>query len=170
LRQDNNPPRSVGKPLEHVVALLTARGGGDGSCPTLPTPHSSRVPTITLNASMRPHTTRRSLDTGRSSSSNPLDEAHVPSTTPGTPQANGPDPLAPGQARAPGIPGQANAPLAPGGSAPPGQRCDLAGPAAVAIAGADPLRHRCFFRFPRHIAVHGARPPAPAMAMDPGAR
>src|SRR5262249_8116958 len=28
LRQDNNPPRSVGKPLEHVVALLTARGAG----------------------------------------------------------------------------------------------------------------------------------------------
>src|SRR5690348_14187741 len=28
LRQDNNPPRSVGKPLEHVVALLTARGRG----------------------------------------------------------------------------------------------------------------------------------------------
>jgi hypothetical protein len=26
LRQDNNPPRSVGKPLEHLVALLTARG------------------------------------------------------------------------------------------------------------------------------------------------
>jgi len=26
LRQDNNPPRPVGKPLEHLVALLTARG------------------------------------------------------------------------------------------------------------------------------------------------
>jgi hypothetical protein len=25
LRQDHNPPRSVGKPLEHIVALLTAR-------------------------------------------------------------------------------------------------------------------------------------------------
>jgi len=24
LRQDNNPPRPVGEPLEHVVALLTA--------------------------------------------------------------------------------------------------------------------------------------------------
>ena len=33
LRQDNNPPRSVGKPLEHVVALLTARGR-DGAGPT----------------------------------------------------------------------------------------------------------------------------------------
>jgi hypothetical protein len=30
LRQDNNPPRSIGKPLEHVVALLTARGAGMG--------------------------------------------------------------------------------------------------------------------------------------------
>ena len=52
LRQDNNPPRSIGKPLEHVVALLTARGR-DGSGPTLPTPHSSRAPTITLNTSVR---------------------------------------------------------------------------------------------------------------------
>jgi hypothetical protein len=33
LRQDNNPPRPVGKPLEHVVALLTARGL-DGAGPT----------------------------------------------------------------------------------------------------------------------------------------
>jgi len=27
LRQDNNPPRPVGEPLEHVVALLTAASG-----------------------------------------------------------------------------------------------------------------------------------------------
>ena len=42
LRQDNNPPRSVGKPLEHLVALLTARGR-NGSVPTYsaPTLHSS---------------------------------------------------------------------------------------------------------------------------------
>src|SRR5205085_12417548 len=33
LRQYNNPPRPVGKPLEHVVALLTARGR-DGAGPT----------------------------------------------------------------------------------------------------------------------------------------
>ena len=56
LRQDNHPPRPVGKPLEHVVALLTARGpvqAGMGTGPTLPTPHSSRVPTVALNACVR---------------------------------------------------------------------------------------------------------------------
>src|SRR4029077_6729199 len=36
LRQDNNPPRPVGKPLEHVVALLTARGGMGLDLPSWP--------------------------------------------------------------------------------------------------------------------------------------
>jgi hypothetical protein len=53
LRQDNHPPRPVGKPLEHVVALLTHGAGLGGSGPTLPTPYSSRVPTLALNASLR---------------------------------------------------------------------------------------------------------------------
>jgi len=62
--------------------------GSHGASPTLPTPHSSRVPTVTLHASA-PRMTRRSRDTGRSSPSNPVDEAHVPATGRGTPQANG---------------------------------------------------------------------------------
>ena len=85
----------------------------------------------------------------------------------------------PGQAPPP--PGQANAPLAPGGSTrPPGQRCDLAGPAAVAMAGADPLRHCCFGSRSPQCCLDGAAhmggwsrgddSPGPAMAMDPGTR
>src|SRR5207245_487116 len=91
LRQDNNPPRSVGKPLEHVVALLTARGR-DGVLMGRALPCLLRIvaacPRSRLMRVCASHTSR-SLDTGRSSSSNPLDEAHVPSTAAGTPQANG---------------------------------------------------------------------------------
>ena len=62
-------------------------------------------------------------------------------------------PLVPGKANAPLVPGKANAPLPPDGkSVPPGQRCDLAGPAAAARAphrksseepGPIRARHRC---------------------------
>jgi len=54
-------------------------------------------------------------------------------------------------------PGRANASLAPRRSAPPGQRCELAGPAAVPEVGADPLRHRCFCVARRQAATSGAR-------------
>src|SRR6185437_7365505 len=51
LRQDNNPPRPVGKPLEHVVALLTA--GIRQVSAFLPAPHGSRVPDPVRNAIVR---------------------------------------------------------------------------------------------------------------------
>jgi hypothetical protein len=51
LRQDNNPPRPVGEPLEHVVALLTA--GIRQVSAFLPAPHGSRVPDPVRNAIVR---------------------------------------------------------------------------------------------------------------------
>ena len=167
--------------------------------------------------------TRRSLDTRRSSLSNPVDEAHVPRTGPGTPQANGRSeapgrpvrpaarpsrgPPAPtdrlclravspapcvGQSlrssagASPGpwtrLPGPGHSGEAPdkqthrwpldGQSAPPGQRCDPAGPAAVARASKrtlgrsaqTPLR----WGVTRHNAARGEAPPRPRKGDDPG--
>jgi hypothetical protein len=140
----------------------------------LPTPHSSRVPTITLNASMRlayqdvpwtrdvhpyptlwmrpmfpaPRRVRRKR-TARSPRPWPPRPVGAPFAgrdarsrlAAGRPVAASRITLSPGGLRtkhaprgSPDNPGQANAPLAPGGSGrPPGQRCDLAGPAAVAM-------------------------------------
>ena len=50
LSQDHDPPRPVGKPLEHVV-LSSQRGTGRLGVPAAP--HGSRVPDPVLNAIMR---------------------------------------------------------------------------------------------------------------------
>ena len=114
--------------------------GSHGASPTLPTPHSSRVPTITLHASGASHA-KTFPGHGTFTSSNLVDETHVPRNAPGTPQAN-----------ALGARGQRADALSPdkqthrwppdGQAAHPGQRCDPADPAAVMSMreGAEPIR------------------------------
>src|SRR6185437_15654849 len=81
LRQDNNPPRPVGKPLEHVVALLTA--GIRQVSAFLPAPHGSRVPDPVRNAICANYR-RRSPDTRPS----PHPTAPIGGVVPSTPPAN----------------------------------------------------------------------------------
>jgi len=145
LRQDNNPPRSVGKPLEHVVALLTARGP-DGVLMGRALPCLLRIvaacPRSRFMRVGASHS-RRSLDAGRSSSSNLVDGTHVPRNAPGTPQANGPVPGVSHPA-APSPDKQTHRWPPRGQAADPGQRCDPADPPTVRQnARADPLGHRC---------------------------
>src|ERR1700722_9613573 len=77
LSQDNNPPRSVGKPLEHVVAPHSAVG----EATELPRPFRmlARVPGGAM-ARGTPHYPKRSPAGGRSSHLTWAEEAVFPAT------------------------------------------------------------------------------------------
>src|SRR6202034_100177 len=82
LRQDYNPPRPVGEPLEHVVALLTAgipAGFGVPACFRM----VAACPTLCLTR-YAPTIKRRSPD----SASSPHPTAQSRTIVPSTPQAN----------------------------------------------------------------------------------
>ena len=125
-------------------------------------------------------------------SSNPVDEAHVPRTGPGTPQANGhlwsPWTAPPGRRLAhpadrwphltaplPDTPRIKQTHRWPpdGQSAPPGQRCDPAGPAAVARASKRTLGRSVqtpLLWESLATMLPAGEPPGSAKAMTPGAR
>jgi hypothetical protein len=66
LSQDNNPPRPVGKPLEHIVAPHSAVGSDNGT--TRPFRMLARAPGDAIACEM-PHYSKRSPPVGRSSHS-----------------------------------------------------------------------------------------------------
>ena len=88
LRQDNNPPRPVGKPLEHLVALLTARGQARFSLPC-PLRIVAACPTVNL---MRVCAYTRQ-DVPRIRGVHPHPTSRMAACVPATPEANAYRPL-----------------------------------------------------------------------------